>query len=352
MCTSPIWIANRRYTRKDHDISLPMSNLAQNPWDVARFRLLVPCGQCEECLKALRNDWYVRLRQELSRCRQQHAEAWFVTITIHPRYYDRALNNPAWFIRKWFERVRHVTGRSIKHAFFQEFGTHTQTGTEPRLHFHGFLFDPKMRYNTLRRIVSKFGFVWLCQATPKRARYCVKYVVKNLNTDGYDISDKLRLKLSDRRYTRKFVSAGVGNFLGTQPRPSFTNYTWFFDADASGRGYTYRIPRYYDRYLADIEKIQRAIRSAGAYACYFGDHMVSDFLRSLAPRFMVDPASLSFAKGPFSQMLTHVRYSESKGYMGHPFIVQAFKQVIPVWKQAFDLEPPEDIIFNKSLVYG
>nr|DAV72940.1 MAG TPA: hypothetical protein [Microviridae sp.] len=25
MCTSPIWIANRRYTRKDHDISLPMN---------------------------------------------------------------------------------------------------------------------------------------------------------------------------------------------------------------------------------------------------------------------------------------------------------------------------------------
>lgn len=352
MCTSPIWIANRRYTRKDHDISLPMSNLAQNPWDVARFRLLVPCGQCEECLKALRNDWYVRLRQELSRCRQQHAEAWFVTITIHPRYYDRALNDPTWFMRKWFERVRHVTGRSVKHAFFQEFGTHAQTGTEPRLHFHGFLFDPRMCYNTLRRIVSKFGFVWLCQATPKRARYCVKYVVKNLNTDDYDISDKLRLKLSDRRYTRKFVSPGVGDFLGTQPRPSFSVGTWTFDANVKDGGYTYRIPRYYDRYLAEIEKIQRAIRSASAYACYFDDHMVSDLLRSLAPRFLVDPASLSFSKGSFSRLMTYIRYSESKRYMGRPFIVRDFKQVIPIWKQAFGLEPPEDVIFNKSLFYG
>ena len=113
MCTQPIWIANRSYTRKDHDISLPMSNLAQRPWDVARFRLLVPCGQCEECLKALRNDWYVRLRQELACCRQQRAEAWFVTITIHPRYYARALDDPTWFMRKWLERVRHVTGRML-----------------------------------------------------------------------------------------------------------------------------------------------------------------------------------------------------------------------------------------------
>ena len=80
--------------------------------------------------------------------------------------------------------------------------------------------------------------------------------------------------------------------------------------------------------------------------------MVIDFLRTLAPRFMVDPASLSFAKGSFSQMLTYVKYSESKRYMGRPFIVRDFKQVIPVWKQAFGLEPPEDVIFNKSLVYG
>ena len=351
MCTQPIWIANRSYTRKDHDISLPMSNLAQRPWDVARFRLLVPCGQCEECLKALRNDWYVRLRQELACCRQQRAEAWFVTITIHPRYYARALDDPTWFMRKWLERVRHVS-RFELHAFFQEFGTHSETGTDPRLHFHGFLFDPRMRYNTFRRIVAKFGFVWLGQATPKRARYCVKYVVKQLNTSDYEIPDKLRLKLSDRKYTRKFVSPGVGDFLGSQPRPSFSVGTWNFDANVKNGGYTYRIPRYYDRYLAETEKIQRAIRSAASYACYFGDNLVADFLRSIASRYMVDPASLSFSKGPFSRLMTYIKYSESKRYMGRPFIVRDFKQVIPIWKQAFGLEPPEDVIFNKSLLYG
>lgn len=352
MCTSPIWIANRRYTRKDHDISLPMSNLAQNPWDVARFRLLVPCGQCEECLKALRNDWYVRIRQELARCRAEHCEAWFVTITIAPRYYKAALNDPTAFMRKWFERVRHVTGRSIKHAFFQEFGTHAQTGIEPRLHFHGFLFDPRMHYNDLRRIVSKFGFVWLCQATPKRARYCVKYVVKQLNTDNYEIPDKLRLKLSDRRYTRKFVSSGVGNFLGTQPRPSLATSLWTFDADRKAGGYQYRIPRYYDRYLQRVEKEQKAILSACSYALYFGDDLVRNFLARLAKMYALDPSSLSFNKGSFSRMMTYLKYSASKKYMGQPFITLDFAQVIPVWKQAFGLEPPEDVIFNKSLVYG
>lgn len=352
MCTSPIWIANRRYTRKDHDISLPMSNLAQNPWDVARFRLLVPCGQCEECLKALRNDWYVRIRQELARCRAEHREAWFVTITIAPRHYKAALNDPSAFMRKWFERVRHVTGRSIKHVFFQEFGTHSQTGSEPRLHFHGFLFDPRMSYNDFRRIVAKFGFVWLGKATPKRARYCVKYVVKQLNTIDYELPDKLRLKLADRRYTRKFVSAGVGDFLGTQPRPSLATSLWTFDADRKAGGYRYRIPRYYDKYLQPVEKEQRAILSACSYALYFGDDLVRNFLAQLAKRYALDPSSLSFNQGSFSRMMTYLKYSVSKRCMGLPFITLDFKQVIPVWKRAFGLEPPEGVIFNKSLVYG
>jgi hypothetical protein len=203
-------------------------------------------------------------------------------------------------MRKWFERVRHVIGRSIKHAFFQEFGIHPQMGTEPRLHFHGFLFDPRMSYNAFRRIVSKFGFVWLCQATPKRARYCVKYVVKHLNTSDYEISDKLRLKLSDRKYTRKYVSPGVGDFLGSQPRPSLATSLWTFDADRKAGGYQYRIPRYYDKYLQPIEKEQKAILSACNYALYFDD--VSIYRE---PCFNEFRASYDEALGDFGSLSTY-----------------------------------------------
>ena len=60
-----------------------------------------------------------------------------------------------------------------------------------------FLFAPRMSYNEFRSIVSKFGYVWLCQATAKRARYAVKYVVKDLNTSNYDVSDALRITGTD-----------------------------------------------------------------------------------------------------------------------------------------------------------
>lgn len=350
MCTSPIWINNPRYFRKDHDVTLPVSNLAQSPWDVARFRLAVPCGACEECLRSLRNDWYVRIRQELSRCRAERSEAWFVTITIAPRFYREALTNPSVFMRKWFERIRHVTGRTIKHVFFQEFGTNPSTGTEPRLHFHGFLFDPRMTYNTFRRIVSQFGFVWLCQATPKRARYAVKYVVKQLDTSNYDLPDKLRMQLSDRKYARKFVSPGVGDFLGTQPRPSVASPLWTFDASRKTGGYQYRIPRYYDKYLQQYEKEQKAILSACRYAlCFHGD-LVRNFLAQLAERFSLDPSSLSFAKGPFSRMMTRFRMTSNISDYIPADIPEVFFDVVPIWKKAFGVDISSQVLVYRPII--
>lgn len=352
MCLQPIWIANRRYIRKDHDISLPMSELAQRPWDVSRFRLAVPCGKCEECQKALRNSWYVRIRQELSRCRADNEEAWFVTITIDPRYYKRAFDDPTWFMRKWFERIRHVTGRTIKHVFFQEFGMHSLSGSEPRLHFHGFLFAPRMSYNEFRSIISKFGHVWLCQATAKRARYAVKYVVKHLNTSNYDLPDALRITLSDRKYSRKYVSPGLGDYIANQPHPDISRGTWTFDARLSDSGYQYKIPRYYDKYLSEKEKTRRSILSASSYASYLGDSVVISFLRDVAQRFSIDPSSLAFEKGYFSQYINYLNKSKATVIRGVPWISTEFSKVLDVWRSAFGLDASPDVIFNKSLTYG
>lgn len=286
-CEHPIWIRNRRYfdkkrpSRQMHDDQ--RSALALNPWDVARQWLLVPCGRCENCLKKQRNDWFVRLERELARCRADREQAIFITITISPAYYERALDDPSWFIRKWNERVRHVIGHSFKHAFFQEFGEHPETGSEPRLHFHGFLFGLNVSYNTLRRAVKKFGFIWLSRATSKRARYVVKYVVKQIQYDGND--EQLRIRLRDRKYTRKYVSAGVGDWLGHRPAPSFRISTWRYSDFKTHVHYDYSIPRYYDRYLKSDDKQRRAILSAASYASCSYSPLVQRVLFQLVERF-------------------------------------------------------------------
>ncbi|QRV61777.1 replication initiation protein [Microvirus sp.] len=290
-CQHPIWIRNRRY----YDRTRPeifrgqddhRSELALRPWDISRQWLMVPCGKCEDCMRRKRNDWFVRLERELSYCRVNHMQATFITITIAPQYYELALDNPSWFIRKWLERLRHVLGHSFKHAFFQEFGTHPETGTEPRLHFHGFLFGCNVLYNTIRNAVSDLGFIWLSKASNKRARYVVKYVVKQIEYDGND--PILANRLCDKKYTRKFISAHVGDYLGQRPAPSASVTSWPYMDVKTGVQYNYVIPRYYDRYLKPEDELIRSLRSADLYARFSRSslvkYVVSELVKARLPQ--------------------------------------------------------------------
>ncbi|WGL31027.1 replication initiator protein [Dipodfec virus UOA04_Rod_660] len=300
-CSHPIWIRNRRYfdpknpCRAGSDYA--RSSLALRPWDVARQYILVPCGKCEDCLRRLRNDWFVRIERELARCKAEHTQAIFITITIAPRYYELALLNPASFIRKWNERIRHRLGHSFKHCFFQEFGTHPHIGTEPRLHFHGFLFGANLSYNSIRKAVSDLGFVWLSNATHKRARYCVKYVVKQLNFDYSYASNHLinyngtptplSHILVDRRYSRKFVSAGLGDYLGTNPRPDSRTFSWSYTSLKNRVTYNYSIPRYYNKYLESSEEVLRSVASSDSYARFSRSPLVACVLSELTKRMLL-----------------------------------------------------------------
>ncbi len=326
-CKHPIWIRNRRYfdkTRPRRGFSVDddhKSALTLRPWDVSRQWLMVPCGKCEDCLRRLRNDWFVRIERELARCKAESRQAIFITITINPKYYDAALRDPAWFIRKWNERVRHRIGHSFKHCFFQEFGTHPQTGTEPRLHFHGFLFGTDVLYNTIRSAVSDLGYVWLAKATHKRARYCVKYVVKQILFDPAELSGKtvtldgksvlLAHLLQHKRYTRKFVSAGVGDYLGFRRAPSFSVSTWSYTDLGTGRTFNYAIPRYYNRYLQPKDEQKRAIRSADAYARFSQSPLVRRIVDLCVK--MAFPSSTLSSRETYSWELKKFREFTSAG---------------------------------------
>ncbi|QCS37417.1 replication initiation protein [Tortoise microvirus 110] len=293
-CSHPIWIRNRRYYDKKNPSRLgsdiQQSALALRPWDVSRQWLMVPCGHCDDCLRRLRNDWFVRLDRELAHSKSINSQAVFITITISPKYYDRAFGEPAWFIRKWLERVRHKVGHSFKHAFFQEFGSHPETGSEPRLHFHGFLFGLDISYDRLRTVVGDLGFIWVARATQRRARYTVKYVVKQINYDGNN--PKLRALLQHRRYTRKFVSAGLGNYLGNKPAPSFHIRSWSYLDTSSRVNYDYAIPRYYNRHLKPEDELRRSVLAADTYARFSKSPLVRHIV-SRCVNLFIPEASLS-----------------------------------------------------------
>lgn len=303
-CSSPIWIRNRRYFDKNNPCrngsDVARSALALRPWDVARQWLMVPCGKCEDCLRRQRNDWFVRLERELARCKAEFQQAIFITITISPKYYDEALRNPSAFIRRWNERVRHKIGHSFKHAFFQEFGTHPETGSAPRLHFHGFLFGANCMYNEIRAAVRDLGFVWLAKGTHQRARYVVKYVTKQIQFNSAEISDQnividgkltpLASVLQHRRYTRKFISAGVGDFLGYMPRPSARVSSWSYLNVKTGVDYKYSVPRYYLRYLKSEDEVLRSVAAADSYARFSKSPLVQHIVSLCIKRFGLNSA--------------------------------------------------------------
>lgn len=324
-CSHPIWIRNRRYFRKDapfRDISdYAKSSLALAPWDISRQWLMVPCGKCDDCLRRLRNDWFVRLERELARCKAEHQQAIFITITIAPRYYEEALRDPTRFIRRWNERVRHKIGHSFKHAFFQEFGTHPETGEYPRLHFHGFLFGTNVLYNEIRSAVRDLGFVWLAKGTHKRARYVVKYVTKQIKFDPAEISNQnllidgkltpLARVLEHRRYTRKFVSAGVGDYLGNRPAPSSSVSSWSYLDFKTGINYNYTIPRYYNRYLQPKDQIIRSVRSSDAYSRFSKSALVRRIVDLCVKKFL--PSSALSSRETYSWEMKKFREFASAG---------------------------------------
>ena len=361
MCLAPIWIRNRAYSSRTIGLTDRKVLLMNRPWDYFTQRLMVPCGRCEECLRQQRNDWYVRLERETKYQKSLHHNSVFVTITIAPEYYDSALLNPSSFIRLWFERIRRRFGRSIKHAVFQEFGMHPDQGGEPRLHFHGVLWDVTCSYNALREAVKDLGFVWIASITDKRLRYVVKYVGKSVYMDersaGFAKSlpitvGKLKTNLYDflqnSRYHRKFVSPGVGDYLGDFKAPGVSSGLWSYTDYKTGVVYRYRIPRYYDKYLSQDALFFRKISTAWTYASAFGGSLALGFLREVAER-VLRPSDFSrIVKGGFSR-LVKLREFLSK-VKDRPSFLAVTSDVVDFWVDCFGVSPSNSF-FNK-IVYG
>jgi len=315
------------------------------PWDYFTQRLMVPCGRCDECLRQQRNDWYVRLERETKYQKSLHRNSVFITITIAPEYYDSALLNPSSFIRMWFERIRRRFGHSIKHAVFQEFGTHPEQGNEPRLHFHGVLWDVSCSYNAIREAVKDLGFVWMSVYMDESSAVFAKSLpitVGKLKTNLYDF-------LQNSRYRRKFISAGVGDYLGDFKAPGVISGLWSYRDYQTGVVYRYRIPRYYDKYLSQDALYFRKISTAWTYATAFSNSLALVFLREVAER-VLRPSDFSrIVKGGFSR-LVKLRNFLSKVNKYKQRFISVTSDVIDFWVDCFGVDPSNSF-FNK-IVYG
>jgi len=180
MCLFPRQYQNKRYTAtmKNGGVIPPVNNLKL-------MTVSIPCGNCIECKKQRYNEWRIRIIEEF----KTDPTAQFVTLTMNteslrelvndihdkrPNTYGYKLDNAVATIatRRFLERWRKKTGKSVKHWLVTELG---QENTE-HLHLHGFIWtqDKEMIETTW-----KYGFVWIGKyVSAKTASYVTKYLLK------------------------------------------------------------------------------------------------------------------------------------------------------------------------------
>lgn len=201
MCLYPKLMKNRKYTEtKKNGGNVP------TPTDPRTLLVPVGCGKCMECKKQKGRAWAVRLQEDI-RIKQ---DVTFVTLTfsnesIKELYQavmeeregeeitgydlDNAIAKKG--TRRFLERWRKQTGKSIKHWLVTELG---HQGTE-NIHLHGLI------YSADRQMIEKtwaYGYV-----------FCGTYV--NEQTINYMCKYVMKMDENHKEYSPRILSsAGIG----------------------------------------------------------------------------------------------------------------------------------------------
>lgn len=147
----------------------------------------VKCGKCMECRQQKQREWVIRLSEEV----RQNPKCLFVTLTIDDEHYNKLKENEhqnendvcTTAMRRFLERVRKDTGKSLKHWCITELG-----GETGRIHLHGLLWSTEY-------LICKhwqYGFTYIGQFVNERTVfYITKYMTKQNEYDKHFVGKVL-----------------------------------------------------------------------------------------------------------------------------------------------------------------
>ena len=72
----------------------------------ADFKLHVPCGHCDECLKKRQQQWFLRANHVMKRLKLRPEQCLFCTFSIKPEVYEQTKERPYLAIRRFMDRLR------------------------------------------------------------------------------------------------------------------------------------------------------------------------------------------------------------------------------------------------------
>ncbi|AXH73067.1 MAG: replication initiator protein [Microviridae sp.] len=207
MCLYTTMACNKRYTPtiKNRGIVPPVPRVYRKSEDgsIKTFEdtritnVPIPCGKCMECRKKLKRNWQIRLFEEL---KHNETKAVFVTFTFntkelsklhaevkedYPKLQGYDIDNKIAKIavRRYLERWRKSTKKSVRHWFVTELGH----GEWEHLHLHGIIWTEKSENFIQDR--WQYGNIWTSltgktktgengYVNEQTINYIVKYVSK------------------------------------------------------------------------------------------------------------------------------------------------------------------------------
>lgn len=201
MCLHTTLRPNKKYTAniKNGGIVPPLPLLYDKKNDritTDKRVLQVPtkCGKCIECMKQKAREWSVRMQEDI----KDHKHAVMVTLTfstptiielakeIDPKIKGYARDNAIakLAVKRWLERWRKATGKSVRHFLVTELG---HKGTE-NIHLHGFVYTKDRSLINKTWNYKKNGYEYGGFTYPKKEdknyvgakaiNYTVKYIHK------------------------------------------------------------------------------------------------------------------------------------------------------------------------------
>ena len=158
----------------------------------------VPCGKCPACLKRRRNDWSLRLYEEL----KVSDTACFVTLTYEdpPLSFNGIPTLVKRDLQLWMKRLRKRNKTKIKYYAVGEYGT-----LSDRPHYHAIMFNVEQgnfqSYPSITKAWDK-GHVHVGAVSRASISYTTGYVMSGNWTP--------RCELDDRQPHFSLMSKGLG----------------------------------------------------------------------------------------------------------------------------------------------
>lgn len=208
----------------------------------AADRITVPCGKCSFCRKRRRDDWTIRLTEEM----KDHHDAIFLTLTYNDENLIYADELPTLYkpdIQNFLKRLRKRLNFNIRYYAVGEYG-----GQTIRPHYHLIIFGLSKlheniiklawsNYNKKTKQYSPIGSIYIGTVGIRSIKYVTKYHVnRNEHPDGVEKEFTL---MSTRpaigaNYVEKMVNYHSGNIT--------KNYYTLYERKL-------HLPRYYQEKL-------------------------------------------------------------------------------------------------------